>query len=127
MYLQKVVKPRASLSAKPKQTAALLKKREPEMEMTKAQAAAEIKRMRKQAGDESIPQEARNKMLDRANEIERMFYEKEKAAGMAKGGAVKKKPAMAKGGAVKKKTMSYAKGGMAMCGASVPASSGKKK
>jgi len=121
MYLEKVVKPRASLSAKPKQMAALLKKRESEMEMTKEKAAAEIKRMRKQAGDESIPQEARNKMLDRANEIERMFYEKEKAAGMAKGGAVKKKPAMAKGGAVKK-TMSYAKGGMAMCGASVPAS-----
>jgi len=45
---------------------------------------------------------------------------------MAKGGAVKKKPAMAKGGAVKK-TMSYAKGGMAMCGASVPASGSKKK
>ncbi len=126
MYLEKVVKPRASLSAKPKQMAALLKKREPEMEMTKEKAAAEIKRMRKQAGDESIPQEARNKMLDRANEIERMFYEKEKAAGMAKGGAVKKKPAMAKGGAVKK-TMSYAKGGMAMCGASVPASGSKKK
>jgi len=78
MYLEKVVKPRASLSAKPKQMAALLKKREPKMDMTKAQAAAEIKRMRKQAGDESIPQEARNKMLDRANEIERMFYEKKK-------------------------------------------------
>ena len=79
--------------------------------MDKAKAAAEIKRLRKQAQNESIPQEARNEMLDRANEIEIQFYEKE--AGLAKGGAVKKKgymyggdakkEMMAKGGAVKKK------------------------
>jgi hypothetical protein len=41
-------------------------------------------------------------------------------AAMAKGGAVKK---MAMGGAVTK----MSKGGMANCGASVPASNGKKK
>jgi hypothetical protein len=42
MYLEKVVKPRASLSANPKQMAALLKKREPEMDMTKAQLVKEL-------------------------------------------------------------------------------------
>ena len=77
--------------------------------MDKKAAAAEIKRLRKQAENESIPQEARNEMLDRANEIEYEFYKKE--GGMAKGGAVKKgymyggdakKEMMAKGGAVKK-------------------------
>lgn len=80
------------------------------MDMDKKAAAAEIKRLRKQAENESIPQEARNEMLDKANEIEYEFYKKE--AGMAKGGAVKKgymyggdakKEMMAKGGAVKKK------------------------
>ena len=79
------------------------------MDMDKKAAAAEIKRLRKQAENESIPQEARNEMLDRANEIEYEFYKKE--GGMAKGGAVKKgymyggdakKEMMAKGGAVKK-------------------------
>jgi len=74
-----------------KQVPALFKPKENKMEMTKAQAAAEIKRLRKQAMDESIPQEARNEMLDKANDIEYKFYEKEK--GMAKGGAVKKAPA----------------------------------
>ena len=66
--------------------------------MDKKAAAAEIKRLRKQAENESIPQEARSEMLDRANAIEYEFYEKE--AGMAKGGAMKKK--YAKGGAAKK-------------------------
>lgn len=61
------------------------------MNMTKAQAAAEIKRLRKQAENEGIPQDARNEMLDKANKIEYDFYEKEKK--MAKGGAVKKAPA----------------------------------
>ena len=79
------------------------------MDMDKKAAAAEIKRLRKQAENESIPQEARNEMLDKANEIEYEFYKKE--AGLAKGGAVKKgymyggdakKEMMAKGGAVKK-------------------------
>ena len=91
-----------------KQVPALFKPKENKMEMTKAQAAAEIKRLRKQAMDEKIPQDARNEMLDKANDIEYKFYEKEK--GMAKGGAVKKgymyggvaKKEMAKGGAVKK-------------------------
>ena len=83
------------------------------MEMDKKAAAAEIKRLRKQAENESIPQEARSEMLDRANAIEYEFYEKfRKEGGRAKGGAVKKgymyggdakKEMMAKGGAVKKK------------------------
>ena len=47
------------------------------MDMTKEKAAAEIKRLRKQAENEKIPQEARNEMLDRANAIEYKFYEKE--------------------------------------------------
>jgi hypothetical protein len=98
--------------------------------MDKKAAAAEIKRLRAQAKDKSIPQEARNEMLDRANAIELEFYDKAVKGGetMAKGGAVKKKgymyggdatkmngmykmpdgsmmkdSAMAKGGAVKKK------------------------
>jgi hypothetical protein len=102
--------------------------------MDKKAAAAEIKRLRAQAKDKSIPQEARNEMLDRANAIELEFYDKAVKGGetMAKGGAVKKKgymyggdatkmngmhkmpdgsmmkdSAMAKGGAVKK----MAKGG----------------
>jgi len=120
------------------------------MEMDKKAAAAEIKRLRKQAENESIPQEARNEMLDRANEIEYEFYKKE--GGMAKGGAVKK--GYAKGGAVKKpaakktvsrqspviavmigmtdkkkpaakKTTKMAKGGYANCGASMKPARGK--
>ena len=59
-------------------------------------AAAEIKRLRAQSKDKSIPQEARNELLDRANEIEYKMYEASKK--MAKGGAVKK---MAYGGAAK--------------------------
>ena len=123
--------------------------------MDKAKAAAEIKRLRSQAKNEKIPQEARNEMLDKANEIEYSFYEKEKD--MAKGGAVKKgymyggdakKEMMAKGGAVKKKPAAakdtgkrspvlavmigmtdkkkMAKGGYVNCGASVKASGSKK-
>jgi hypothetical protein len=64
--------------------------------MDKAKAAAEVKRLRAQAKNEKIPQEARNEMLDKANEIEYMFYEQSKGEGMAKGGAVKKKPAAKK-------------------------------
>ena len=78
------------------------------MDMTKEKAAAEIKRLRKQAENEKIPQEARNEMLDRANEIEYKFYEESKGEAMAKGGAVKKKGYMY-GGDVKKEMM--AKGG----------------
>ena len=83
--------------------------------MDKKAAAAEIKRLRKQAEDKSIPQEARNEMLDKANEIEYEFYKKE--AGMAKGGAVKKPAA--------KKTTKMAKGGYANCGASMKPSRSK--
>lgn len=70
--------------------------------MDKKAAAAEIKRLRAQAKDKSIPQEARNEMLDRANAIELEFYDKAVKGGetMAKGGAVKKK--YANGGAAKK-------------------------
>lgn len=75
---------------------------------TKAQDAAEIKRLRKQAEDEKIPQSVRNQMLDKANAIEAKWYSKETGKPYAKGGmtkpAAKKAPAkkMAKGGAVKK-------------------------
>lgn len=152
--------------------------------VVKAAAAAEIKRLRSQAKNEKIPQEARNEMLDRANEIEYKFYEKEaggkskakgegmmskigsmyaegakmisedinriagtksgkeldkqkgRMSGLAKGGAVKKKPAAAKDtgkrspvvavmiGMTDKKKM--AKGGYVNCGASVKASGSKK-
>lgn len=109
--------------------------------MDKKAAAAEIKRLRKQAEDKSIPQEARNEMLDKANAIEYQFYEKE--AGMAKGGAVKKpaakKPAVKKEASrqspviavmigmtdKKKPTKKMAKGGYANCGASMKPSRSK--
>tara|TARA_R110000796_G_scaffold196456_1_gene312860 strand:+ start:242 stop:547 length:306 start_codon:yes stop_codon:yes gene_type:complete len=101
--------------------------------MDKKAAMAEIKRLRKQAENTAIPQDARNKSLDKIVEIESMFYDKAvKAEGMAKGGAVKKMAyggstmkdkKMAMGGAVTK----MSKGGMKLCSASVPASNGKKK
>ena len=71
--------------------------------MDKKAAAAEIKRLRAQAKDKSIPQEARNEMLDRANAIELKFYDKAVKGGetMAKGGAVKKKGYMYGGDATK--------------------------
>jgi hypothetical protein len=71
--------------------------------MDKKAAAAEIKRLRAQAKDKSIPQEARNEMLDRANAIELEFYDKAVKGGetMAKGGAVKKKGYMYGGDATK--------------------------
>jgi hypothetical protein len=91
--------------------------------MDKKAAMAEIKRLRKQAENKDIPQDVRNKSLDKIVEIESMFYDKAvKAEGMAKGGmpkkgmhkmpdgSVMKNSDMAKGGAVKK--MSY--GGAAM-------------
>ena len=75
--------------------------------MDKKAAAAEIKRLRAQAKDKSIPQEARNEMLDRANAIELEFYDKAVKGGetMAKGGAVKKKGYMYVGDATKMKGM----------------------
>jgi len=71
--------------------------------MDKKAAAAEIKRLRAQSKDKSIPQEARNEMLDRANAIELKFYDKAVKEGktMAKGGAVKKKGYMYGGDATK--------------------------
>lgn len=112
--------------------------------MDKKSAAAEIKRLRAQAKDKSIPQEARNEMLDRANAIELKFYDKAVKGGetMAKGGAVKK---MAYGGTPKKEmtrqspvvavmvgltdkkkpVKKMSKGGYANCGASVKAAGSK--
>lgn len=59
--------------------------------------AQKIVKYRSQAEDKSIPQDARNKLLDRANELEYKAFEGEKK--MAKGGAVaKKKPVMEYGG-----------------------------
>ena len=62
--------------------------------------AMKIEKLREAAKDKTIPQEARNQLLDKANMLEQ---EAAKKAGvrLAKGGAVAKK-AMAKGGAVKK-------------------------
>jgi len=58
--------------------------------------AKKVADLRKMAEDKTLPQAVRNSYLDRANEIERSGYEKMKMTeGMAKGGAVKKKPAMA--------------------------------
>jgi hypothetical protein len=154
--------------------------------MDKKTAMMEVKRLRKQAADKTIPQDVRNKSLDKIVEIESMFYDKAvKEEGMAHGGAVKKMAkggdthmmpdgtkmagkthGMSKGGAVKKdaekkgmaskvgglyldgvKMISedvnrllgtkagkaldkqkgrFAKGGYVNCGASVPASKGKK-
>lgn len=80
--------------------------------------AMKIEKMREQAKDKTIPQEARNQLLDKANMMEQ---EMAKKAGvkLAKGGmptrgartAANKEKKMAKGGAVAKKT-AMAKGGM---------------
>ena len=77
--------------------------------------AARIKRLRERANDRNLPQDVRNQMLDEANRLEQ--------EGAARAGV-----RLAKGGMAKKKPMGYAKGGMvkANCGASVPASKGKK-
>lgn len=53
--------------------------------------AQKIVKYRSQAEDKSIPQDARNKLLDKANELEYKAFEGEKK--MAKGGAVSKAPA----------------------------------
>ena len=71
-----------------RQVPVLFKPKENKMEMTKKEAAAEIKRLRSQAKDESLPQGVRNQMMDKANQIEYKFYEE--SSKMAKGGAVKK-------------------------------------
>lgn len=72
--------------------------------------AMKIEKLREQAKDKTIPQEARNQLLDKANMMEQ---EMAKKAGvkLAKGGAVAKK-AVAKAPA-KKAPTKLAKGGMA--------------
>lgn len=98
--------------------------------------AAKIAKLRKQAEEASLPEDVRNTLLDNANQLE---AELAKKAGvrLAKGGmATKELPKrgsrtaknMAMGGMAKMSPMGYAKGGVvkAACGASVPASKGKK-
>lgn len=72
--------------------------------------AMKIEKLREQAKDKTIPQEARNQLLDKANMMEQ---EMAKKAGvkLAKGGVVAKK-AVAKAPA-KKAPTKLAKGGMA--------------
>jgi hypothetical protein len=64
--------------------------------------AAKIKELRAKGQDKTLPQEVRNRYLDKANELEYAAYESSK--GMAKGGAVKKAAPkkMACGGMAKK-------------------------
>lgn len=117
--------------------------------------AAKIARLRERANDKSLPQDVRNTMLDQAVKLEQEAA-KRAGVRLAKGGMAmpmvekdgKKVPAfaadgvgkMAMGGMATKElpkrgsrtaknmAMGYAKGGMvkANCGASVPASKGKK-
>lgn len=70
-------------------------------EMTKQEAAAEVKRLRTQAQQKGIPQDAKNNMLDRANAIEAKWFSKETGKPYAKGGAVKKKAPAKKAPATK--------------------------
>lgn len=64
--------------------------------------AAKIKELRAKGQDKTLPQEVRNRYLDKANELEYGAYEASKK--MAKGGAVKKAAPkkMACGGMAKK-------------------------
>ena len=102
--------------------------------------AEKVKMYREKAKDSSIPQEVRNTYLDRANELERKAYEDTKKAptppaklymgGMPVRGsrtATNKEKKMMGGGYAMKTPMQMNKGGYANCGASVPASGGKKK
>lgn len=115
--------------------------------------AARIARLRESANDKSLPQDVRNKMLDEAVRLETESAKRagvrlakggmampmgEKDGKMAKGGMVKREMPkrgsrtatnMARGGMAKMSSTGYNKGGMvqkANCGASVPASKGKK-
>ena len=89
--------------------------------------AAKIARLRERANDKSLPQDVRNTMLDEAVKLEQ---EAAKRAGvrLAKGGMATKELPKRGSRTAKNMAMGYAKGGMvkAMCGASVPASKGKK-
>ena len=103
--------------------------------------AEKVKMYREKAKDTSIPQEVRNTYLDRANELERKAFEATKAApatpekkmmygGMPVRGsrtATNQAKKMMGGGYAMKTPMQMNKGGYANCGASVPASGGKKK
>ena len=99
--------------------------------------AEKVKMYREKAKDTSIPQEVRNTYLDRANELERKAYEETKKppVKLAMGGmpvrgsrtATNKQKKMMGGGYAMKTPMQMNKGGYANCGASVPASGGKKK
>jgi uncharacterized protein YoaH (UPF0181 family) len=75
--------------------------------------AQKIEKYRAAANDKTIPQDARNQLLDKANEIEYKAYEAQKKK-LAKGGMVEKAPmkkapmkAMAKGGDMKKSISEY--------------------
>jgi hypothetical protein len=69
--------------------------------------AQKIEKYRAAANDKTIPQDVRNDMLDKANEMERKAYDATKK--LAKGGMVAKAPAkkMAVGGAASKKISEY--------------------
>lgn len=98
--------------------------------------AEKVKMYREKAKDTSIPQEVRNTYLDRANELERKAFEETKKppVKLAMGGmpvrgsrtATNKEKKMMGGGYATKTPMQMNKGGYANCGASVPASGGKK-
>lgn len=98
--------------------------------------AEKVKMYREKAKDTSIPQEVRNTYLDRANELERKAFEETKKppVKLAMGGmpvrgsrtATNKEKKMMGGGYAMKTPMQMNKGGYANCGASVPASGGKK-
>jgi len=99
--------------------------------------AEKVKMYREKAKDTSVPQEVRNTYLDRANELERKAFEETKKppVKLAMGGmpvrgsrtATNKQKKMMGGGYAMKTPMQMNKGGYANCGASVPASGGKKK
>lgn len=98
--------------------------------------AEKVKMYREKAKDATIPQEVRNTYLDRANELERKAFEETKKppVKLAMGGmpvrgsrtATNKEKKMMGGGYAMKTPMQMNKGGYANCGASVPASGGKK-
>ena len=99
--------------------------------------AEKVKMYREKAKDTSVPQEVRNTYLDRANELERKAYEETKKppVKLAMGGMPVRgsrtatnqaKKIMMGGGYAMKTPMQMNKGGYANCGASVPASGGKK-
>jgi hypothetical protein len=98
--------------------------------------AEKVKMYREKAKDATIPQEVRNTYLDRANELERKAFEETKKppVKLAMGGmpvrgsrtAKNKEKKMMGGGYAMKTPMQMNKGGYANCGASVPASGGKK-